>query len=266
MTIGDMIKIARQEAGLTQTQLAERLDIPFQSISQWERGKRQPKKESLQRIALALGLDSDFFLSAREEAIEFSRRNFQFDSVARLLMAIYGGAVWVQVEDGAASSGYYRIGKNGKNSFILYPKQFSALFEASETVIKSLISVMTIETKTESEVQQEIFNDLRTPEHARTLLHKTLDSFKRQGESLPFTHEDVDKDPVGLYETVFGDLPSQPIVHVCQLDTDVQTYLSYMNADDHPDTSKPQADHEEHEEPTEQKEIDWGPPAGEEIW
>lgn len=40
---------------MTQAQLAEKLGVPFQSISQWERDIRNPKSETIQRIAAAIG-------------------------------------------------------------------------------------------------------------------------------------------------------------------------------------------------------------------
>lgn len=56
MTTGQRIREARKKAGLTQAQLAEKLGIPFQSISQWERDIRHPKRETMERIADALGV------------------------------------------------------------------------------------------------------------------------------------------------------------------------------------------------------------------
>lgn len=56
MTTGQRIKAARQQAGLTQTELAEKLGIPYQSIGQWERDTRKPKQETLLKIAKALGV------------------------------------------------------------------------------------------------------------------------------------------------------------------------------------------------------------------
>lgn len=56
MSIGENIKEARIHAGLTQKQLGERLGITSQSIAQWETGRREPKTETLQRIAAALDI------------------------------------------------------------------------------------------------------------------------------------------------------------------------------------------------------------------
>jgi transcriptional regulator with XRE-family HTH domain len=60
--IGLRLKTVRKEAGLTQQQLAKRLGIPYQSVGQWERGIRNPKIETLQAIADAIGVSLDYLL------------------------------------------------------------------------------------------------------------------------------------------------------------------------------------------------------------
>lgn len=54
MTTGARIKAARKAARMTQSELAKRLGIPYQSIGQWENDLRNPKLETLQKIADAL--------------------------------------------------------------------------------------------------------------------------------------------------------------------------------------------------------------------
>lgn len=56
MTTGQRIKEARKKAGLTQAALAEKLGISYVGVSQWENDLRNPKYETLQRIATALGV------------------------------------------------------------------------------------------------------------------------------------------------------------------------------------------------------------------
>lgn len=56
MTTGERIKAARVAAGLTQSELSSKLEVPFQSVSQWERGTRNPKLATIKRIANALGI------------------------------------------------------------------------------------------------------------------------------------------------------------------------------------------------------------------
>ena len=56
MKVAEKIKQARLEAGMTQKALAEKLNIPYQSIGQWEREDRHPTLQSLRRIAEALNV------------------------------------------------------------------------------------------------------------------------------------------------------------------------------------------------------------------
>ena len=56
-TTGQLIKAARKRVGLTQSDLAAKLGITYQSIGQWERGIRKPKLETIKKIGAALEID-----------------------------------------------------------------------------------------------------------------------------------------------------------------------------------------------------------------
>lgn len=56
MTTGQRIKAARKAAGITQAELADRLGISYVGVSQWENDLRNPKIETIQRIADALDI------------------------------------------------------------------------------------------------------------------------------------------------------------------------------------------------------------------
>ena len=51
------IKRLRQQAGLTQEQLAEKLFVTRQTVSLWENGKTQPDVQTLERIAAVFQVD-----------------------------------------------------------------------------------------------------------------------------------------------------------------------------------------------------------------
>ena len=69
MSIGENIKNLRKKAGITQQELADRIGIPFQSISQWECGKRNPKYITVIRIAEALECNpNEIFFPVRTNA------------------------------------------------------------------------------------------------------------------------------------------------------------------------------------------------------
>ena len=56
MTIGDTLKQARLNAGLTQKQLGEKCGMADSAIRKYESGKIKPKIETLKKIAAALNV------------------------------------------------------------------------------------------------------------------------------------------------------------------------------------------------------------------
>lgn len=56
LSVGGNIETYRIKAQMTQEDLAKKLDVSFQLISQWERGYKMPNVERLVQIAKALGV------------------------------------------------------------------------------------------------------------------------------------------------------------------------------------------------------------------
>lgn len=69
--IGIGIKNARLTIGITQAELARRLGVTPQAISQYERGEKKPKIETIKKIADALGV-SWFQLSHLDDLVATS--------------------------------------------------------------------------------------------------------------------------------------------------------------------------------------------------
>lgn len=61
--VGQRVRAAREEAGLTQTELGARTEIDQAVISRLERGKHLPRIDTLRRIATALGTSVPMLLS-----------------------------------------------------------------------------------------------------------------------------------------------------------------------------------------------------------
>ena len=59
MTLGEMIRRLREEAGLSQQELAERLFVSRQTVSRWESGSRTPDIMTAKKIAALLGATLD---------------------------------------------------------------------------------------------------------------------------------------------------------------------------------------------------------------
>jgi len=56
MDVADTIRAARLDAGLTQTQLAERCGTSQATLSAYEHGRKTPSAETLSRILAAVGV------------------------------------------------------------------------------------------------------------------------------------------------------------------------------------------------------------------
>ena len=62
---GEHIAACRERAGLTQTQLAEKLSVRQSSVAFWERGDKPPRGEVLPKLAESLGISSDELLGLK---------------------------------------------------------------------------------------------------------------------------------------------------------------------------------------------------------
>ena len=80
IAIGDKIKSFRKKREITQEQLAQYLNISFQSVSKWECGDAYPDVTMLPKIALFFGVTTDELLcidklKEQEEVEEYIRNN-----------------------------------------------------------------------------------------------------------------------------------------------------------------------------------------------
>ncbi len=72
--IGQKIKILRKTRGLTQQQLADKLEVKRATISNYEIGRRSPHIKELENIASALGVGLDYFGVGENETIDLIAR------------------------------------------------------------------------------------------------------------------------------------------------------------------------------------------------
>ena len=68
--VGNFIMSKRKSLGMTQQQLADRLNISFQAVSKWENGTTYPNIELLQDLAAALSVTVDELLTGSERKAE----------------------------------------------------------------------------------------------------------------------------------------------------------------------------------------------------
>lgn len=64
--MGERIGILRQEKGMTQSVLAEKMGITPQAISKWERGLSFPDLSRLEELAKMLEVSVDYLLTGKD--------------------------------------------------------------------------------------------------------------------------------------------------------------------------------------------------------
>lgn len=66
MEFGERLKTLRLRDGLTQNEIAKKLNISQQSYARWENGKVTPSLDKLTQIAITFGVSTDFLLGKSE--------------------------------------------------------------------------------------------------------------------------------------------------------------------------------------------------------
>ena len=67
MTIHEIISTLRRNAGFSQDELAEKLNVSRQSVSKWENGKATPDADKILALSELFGVSTDYLLKAGEE-------------------------------------------------------------------------------------------------------------------------------------------------------------------------------------------------------
>ena len=70
MKVGNFIMEKRKELGMTQQQLADKLNVSFQAVSKWENGTTYPNIEILKDLSIALAVTVDEILAGSEKNTE----------------------------------------------------------------------------------------------------------------------------------------------------------------------------------------------------
>ncbi len=118
MTVAENIKRIRKEKGLTQKQLGERCGMSESTLRQYEIGYRNPKLETIQKIAAALHVSP----SELDERIDALRKSH------RLIGSMYSEMEKKRLKDG----------KNFEHTLEIYNKLIKAQMEISDKLAKDL--------------------------------------------------------------------------------------------------------------------------------
>lgn len=86
-TIGENISEFRKNAGLTQEQLSEKMNVTAQAVSKWECDQSYPDIETLGKLANVLGVSADDIINGKKTATEVRISNS--DTPERRIIVIH---------------------------------------------------------------------------------------------------------------------------------------------------------------------------------
>ena len=99
MTIPNNLRQLRQQSGLTQEQVAQRLNVTRQALSSYESGRTRPDVDTLMKLAEIYGTDLEGILYGTDKHLIWSDR---VRKTAKLLLVllpslatVYSGLYWV---------------------------------------------------------------------------------------------------------------------------------------------------------------------------
>lgn len=104
MTLGERIKTCRQNADLSQEQVAELVGVSRQAVTKWETNKSAPSTENLFKLAEIFETTVDMILVEKKEANKKicwrARLRFSLLMIAGyFLFYLFGRIVWVPMKD-----------------------------------------------------------------------------------------------------------------------------------------------------------------------
>ena len=82
MTTGERIKLARKAAGLTQTELAEKIGVKFSAIHKYESGMVvNLKRETIAALSEALGVKPSWLMCLDDEDPDLQKQHEEINSL-----------------------------------------------------------------------------------------------------------------------------------------------------------------------------------------
>ena len=94
-SIGETIATLRKEKGMTQSQLAEKMNVTDKAVSKWERDLSCPDINTISKLADVLGVSVEEFLKAKKREYAGSKIKDLFNLILKAVAVAMGVAVIV---------------------------------------------------------------------------------------------------------------------------------------------------------------------------
>ena len=85
MIFSEKLQILRKSSGLTQEELAEKLNISRQAVAKWESGRAYPDIDNLIQISTLFHLSIDYLVKDQECSLDLQNTNLTKDALTELM-------------------------------------------------------------------------------------------------------------------------------------------------------------------------------------
>lgn len=79
------IRSLRKKTGLTQAQLADKLNVSASAVGMYEQGRREPDNETLSKICKALGTTSDYILDLSDSSNKICKNSEVYSVISSFI-------------------------------------------------------------------------------------------------------------------------------------------------------------------------------------
>lgn len=111
-SMGEFISKLREEKGLTEKELGEKLGITEKNISEWEKNVSAPDASAISKLSEFFGVSSEEFATPKTSSDVRSKINYIIDIVLRAVPVAMGAALIVTTTMGQIDlkSGFMMLG------------------------------------------------------------------------------------------------------------------------------------------------------------
>lgn len=162
MTFGEKLKKLRTEKGMTQLELAKKINVSQASIYYWEAGKREPHFSAIEKLSQALDTSSLYLMGAISEdlANDFLHPTNYNNALFSIITELYGKIEIKNVSmEKKGRVFYYLIGEDEK--IALSDLCFDNMVEDIEKLIKNYIEQYGTTEQKEIDEAKEILARIR---------------------------------------------------------------------------------------------------------
>ena len=139
MTFGENLQFLRKRAGLTQEDLAEKMEVSRQSVSKWESNSAYPEMDAILRLCDLFGVDMDTLLRG-DVSRRFTEDTTGYDKhMNAFSRAIAGGVGLILL--GVTVLMFLLIGAQGREDAVVLPITGTAILLVCITVAAAIFIV-----------------------------------------------------------------------------------------------------------------------------